>query len=232
MNIRKSIGVVFQEGLLDKVLTVRENLLFRGGFYGMSHDELEKHIERVCWETSITELLDRPYGKLSGGQRRRCDIARALLNNPKILFLDEPTTGLDPQTRKNVWETIIRLKNEKKMTVFLTTHYMEEAAVADDIVVIDHGVVAEQGSPDELKDKYAKDRLFLQSENMEELKTKLQSKGIAGLETGKKLVINIQSTLDIIPILNQCKEYISGIEVTKGNMDDVFLGITGREIRE
>lgn len=120
---------------------------------------MDAAVRKAADATGISELLNRPYGKLSGGQRRRCDIARALVHTPKILFLDEPTTGLDPQTRRSVWETVTRLQRETDMTIFLTTHYMEEAAEADYVVVIDNGVIAAKGTPTALKESYASDKL-------------------------------------------------------------------------
>ncbi|MDD3713041.1 MAG: ATP-binding cassette domain-containing protein, partial [Candidatus Izemoplasmatales bacterium] len=145
--IRSSIGIVFQEGVLDPLLTIKENLEVRGSFYGISKDKLKERIESALEIAGITNIANRRYGILSGGQKRRADIARALINSPKILFLDEPTTGLDPQTRKNVWNTIMYLKNNENMTVFLTTHYMEEAEKADYVVIIDNGQIAAKGTP-------------------------------------------------------------------------------------
>jgi multidrug/hemolysin transport system ATP-binding protein len=150
-EIRNSIGVVFQDGVLDPMLTVENNLKIRGTFYKLKGKKLKDAIERVSEATNISELLNRKYGTLSGGQRRRCDIARALLNTPKLLLLDEPTTGLDPQTRQSVWDTILKLKHETDMTIFLTTHYMEEVVNSDYVVVIDRGKVVAEGTPDELK---------------------------------------------------------------------------------
>ncbi|MDD4774041.1 MAG: ABC transporter ATP-binding protein, partial [Eubacteriales bacterium] len=159
--IRKIIGAVFQDGLLDSLLTVGENLKIRGGFYGLKGNKLREAVDQTVKITGINEIIKRPYGKLSGGQRRRCDIARALINTPKILFLDEPTTGLDPQTRKIIWETITALQKQNDMTIFLTTHYMEEAATADYVIIIDDGEIAAKGTPSALKDKYTSDRLVL-----------------------------------------------------------------------
>ncbi len=159
--IRSMIGTVFQDGLLDRLLTVHENLKIRGGFYGLKGRALDESIKNAAQTTAITELLKRPYGKLSGGQKRRCDIARALVNTPKILFLDEPTTGLDPQTRRSVWKAIMELQKSTGLTVFFTTHYMEEAAVADYIIVIADGRLAAKGTPLELKETIQTDRLVL-----------------------------------------------------------------------
>lgn len=175
-EIRNSIGVVFQEGLLDGLLTVEENLFLRGSFYKMGRQELKEAVRRVVQITELEDFVKRPYARLSGGQRRRADIARALLNTPRILFLDEPTTGLDPQTRKNVWHTIKKLQREQGMTVFLTTHYMEEAEEADYVVVVDNGEIAAKGTPFELKEQYAKDRLLLKGKEPEKLQEMLEKK--------------------------------------------------------
>ena len=158
-EIRNAIGIVFQEGVLDPLLSVKENLETRGSFYGLQKEVLNERVKNALEITGIMELSSRKYGSLSGGQKRRADIARALLNAPRILFLDEQTTGLDPQTRKNVWQTIIRLQKEENMTVFLTTHYMEEADMADYVVIIDNGEIAAKGTPSFLKDEYSNDIL-------------------------------------------------------------------------
>lgn len=231
-KIRDSIGVVFQESVLDRLLTVEENLSLRGSFYNLRGKELKEAVANAAAATEIGNLLKRPYGKLSGGQRRRADIARALLHTPKILFLDEPTTGLDPQTRKNVWDTIKKLQREQGMTVFLTTHYMEEAEEADYCVVVDSGMVAAKGTPFELKEQYAKDKLSLKGKNMEQLKTMLEEKNIVYTKKADLLEIELQNTMDAMAILKEAEPVLDGFTVVKGSMDDVFLGITGKEIRE
>lgn len=230
--IRSVIGVVFQDGLLDSLLTVRENLKIRGGFYGIKGRELEEKIDEVAKIMGITEILKRPYGKLSGGQRRRCDIARALMNTPKILFLDEPTTGLDPQTRKSVWETVQKLQREKGMTIFLTTHYMEEAAGADFVIVIDDGQIVAKGTPSELKERYTTDKLSLVCNDLEKVCAILQEQNQKFTNEANKAVVAIPSTMAALPLIEQVKEYVSGFEVTTGTMDDAFIAITGKEMRE
>lgn len=230
--IRSVIGVVFQDGLLDPLLTVEENLRIRGGFYGLRGAKLKETVSAVAENTNIKELLKRPYGKLSGGQRRRCDIARALLNTPKILFLDEPTTGLDPQTRKNVWETIISLQKQTSMTIFLTTHYMEEAAGADYVIVIDNGEIAAKGTPSELKARFTSDRLVLVSEDDRSLEEVFQSSAITYEKVANQYVLKVKSTLDALPIIDSCRNHISDFEVLRGSMDDAFIAITGKGIRE
>lgn len=154
LQIKKDIGIVFQDSLLDRSLTVRENLNLRAKLYMKKKSRIQKEVHEAVLAVSAMEYIDRQYGKLSGGQRRRVDIARALVHKPKILFLDEPTAGLDPQARQDIWKMILHLKEERKMTILLTTHYMEEAAVSDRIIMLDHGIVAERGTPAELKEKY------------------------------------------------------------------------------
>lgn len=231
-KIRDSIGVVFQESLLDRLLTVEENLYLRGSFYNLKGKALKEAVKRACEAVEIEGLLKRPYGKLSGGQRRRADIARALVHTPQILFLDEPTTGLDPQTRKNVWDTVKRLQKEQGMTVFLTTHYMEEAEEADDCVVVDDGMVAAKGTPFELKEKYARDKLCLKPRNEKEIMKLLGEKGISFVKNKDFLEIKLQTTMEALPLLKDAEPFLEAFTVAKGSMDDVFLEITGKEIRE
>lgn len=230
-KIHRSIGIVFQEGVLDPMLTVEKNLKIRGSFYKLKGKELTDAIVRVSQATNISDILNRKYGTLSGGQRRRCDIARALLNTPKILFLDEPTTGLDPQTRQNIWDTIVKLKSETDMTIFLTTHYMEEVVNAEFVVVIDHGKVVAKGTPYELKDTYTSDRINLICNNVEEVKKLLSQQNKSYNVNGNSVLVNLQSTMDSRPLIDLCEKYISGFEVTCGSMDEVFINITGREMR-
>ena len=230
--IRSVIGAVFQDGMLDALLSVGENLRIRGGFYGLRGKELEAAVQRAAEVTGIADLMKRPYGKLSGGQRRRCDIARALINTPRVLFLDEPTTGLDPQTRKNVWETIQTLQRETDMTIFLTTHYMEEAAEADYVIVIDHGEIAARGTPAELKARYARDTLRLVCSDMDGAKGALDGLNAAYTQAADQLVVPVDSTFDALPLIEAARPYLTGFEVLMGTMDDAFIGITGKGIRE
>jgi multidrug/hemolysin transport system ATP-binding protein len=231
-RIRSSIGAVFQDGLLDRLLTVEENIKLRGRLYGLKGKDLDAAVGKVVAATGISDFYKRPYGKLSGGQRRRADIARALINTPKILFLDEPTTGLDPQTRKIVWDTIRRLQKEKDMTVFFSTHYMEEAADADYVIVIDDGEIAAKGTPTQLREKYASDILKLSIKDEEKLFNILSKAELSFTKSADLFIVKIPTTLSALPILEQCRDYISGFEVTNGTMDDAFIGITGKEIRE
>lgn len=231
-GIRNSIGAVFQDGLLDRLLTVEENLRIRGSLYGKKGDELKKAVKNACESTGITNIMKRPYGKLSGGQRRRCDIARALINSPKILFLDEPTTGLDPQTRKNVWETITQLQKNLNMTIFLTTHYMEEAANADYVIIIDDGIISAQGTPLQLKETYTSDKAVMECIQTEPVKKILDEKNADYNQQGSVITVKFNCSKDAIDILTLCRDYINSFEVLSGTMDDVFIAVTGKEIRE
>lgn len=230
-DIKKSIGVVFQDSLLDPTLTIRENLKIRGSLYGMSKVELKEMISLSVKATGIEDLMDRKYGELSGGQIRRADIARGLVHRPEILFLDEPTTGLDPQTRKSVWETLENIQKETDMTIFLTTHYMEEAAQADYISIIDHGKIVAQGTPGQLKETYSSDTVKLKMTNVERVMELLQEFSYDYVLKKDTAIISVPHTLDALPLLEALKEYIYNFEVQTGTMDDVFIAITGKEIR-
>jgi multidrug/hemolysin transport system ATP-binding protein len=207
-KVRNLIGVVFQESVLDTLLTVRENLSVRGSLYGLRGAKLKNAVDNAIKATDITEFAGRPYGKLSGGQRRRSDIARALVNTPKLLFLDEPTTGLDPKTRRDIWLMIRNMQKTSGMTVFLTTHYMEEAAESDDIVIIEKGKIKAHGTPLELKTQYCTDLLKITLINGEYIEHKLSK------------------TIDALPIIEQHKGTIANVEIINGTLDDVFLNLT------
>ena len=231
-QIKNSIGAVFQDSLLDKTLTVRENLMLSARFYHKTAASRKEAVARVIEWTDLNDFIDRPYGKLSGGQRRRADIARALLNTPKILFLDEPTTGLDPQTRKRVWETVRRLQQEQHMTIFLTTHYMEEAANSDYVVIIDDGLIAAQGTPYELKQRYSSEHLYINPTDEPALERYLEQKKLSWVRAAERIDVRLDNTVDALPILQDVKDWMESFEVFHGTMDDVFLNITGKEIRE
>lgn len=229
-HIRQSIGTVFQESLLDRKLTVEENLKCRGSLYDLRGQQLQDAVENTIKMCELEEIRKRRYETLSGGQRRRCDIARALLHSPKILFLDEPTTGLDPKTRAMIWELIQKLQKEKGMSVFLTTHYMEEAASANYIIVIDQGKICAKGTPEQLKDMYAKDTLRLQSDDVQALREIIGQMGLESRFTHDALEIPLLKTMDALPLLNQLKTAITGFEVVHGTMDDAFLHIIHEEV--
>jgi len=207
-RVRSLIGVVFQDSVLDILLSVRENLTFRGSLYGLRGSKLKGAVENAEKITDISELAARPYGKLSGGQKRRVDIARALLHMPKLLFLDEPTTGLDPKTRRDIWLMIRQLQKTTGMTVFLTTHYMEEAAESNDIVIIHKGEIKAHGTPLELKTKYCTDLLKLT------------------LTTGEYIEHKLSKTIDALPIIEQHKDNIANVEIINGTLDDVFQNLS------
>lgn len=230
--IRNSIGVVFQDSVLDALLTVGENLRIRAGFYFKDKQKIEQAVRNAAIATDVMGFIDRPYGKLSGGQRRRADIARALIHTPKILFLDEPTTGLDPQTRKAVWSMIQELKDKTGMTVFLTTHYMEEAANSDYVIVIDNGEIAAKGTPAELKTEFASDLLRLVCMDEQALRGALDEAACDYSQVADQMIVKLPTTMSALPILEACRAYIHGFEVLCGTMDDAFIAITGKEIRE
>lgn len=224
-KIREIIGVVFQDSVLDKLLTVKENLEIRAKLYGKK--DIASAVEYAANAAGVTEYINRPYGKLSGGQQRRADIARALVNTPKILFLDEPTTGLDPQTRKNVWETISKLQVELNMTVFLTTHYMEEAADADFVIIIDKGEISAKGTPYELKERFSTDMLKIKAIDLEKAKQVLDNLSILYQIEGELVLVELNETKEAIPIIKRIEKYIDTFEVVLGTMDDAFISVTG-----
>lgn len=238
-QIRRKIGIVYQQNCLDDILTVQENLICRGIIHGASKDEAKAQCMRLCEILKLGDFIKKKYRTLSGGQKRRCEIAAALMHTPEILFLDEPTTGLDPATRLDVWNTIKALQKNEKMTVFLTTHYMEEAAGADQIIIMDHGNIITAGTPFALKEQFAMDklRLFCKAGKENEAVVKKQLTGCKHIQTGEiKPIENgiietfIPSTLDALPIVELVKEKIDGFEVIQGNMDDVFLNAVGKEL--
>jgi multidrug/hemolysin transport system ATP-binding protein len=229
--IRKKIGIVFQDGLLDPLLTVQENLKTRASFYHQDRQTTKKNVEEALKAINITDLAKRRYGKLSGGQKRRADIARALVHQPEILFLDEPTTGLDPQTRRNVWETIANLQKSTGMTVFLTTHYMEEAAKADFVIVIDNGVIVAKGTPNDLKEEYSHDQLQIKPINKKRVIEQLKTKNIDYKIVTDMIYVELAKTNDAIPIIEMLKDDIAHFQVLTGTMDDAFIKITGKEMR-
>lgn len=224
-EIRKSIGVVFQESLLDERLTVYENIIHRGKMYGLSQSKLSENYQFVSKYLHLEDIAKKKYGTLSGGQKRRADIARALIHRPAILFLDEPTTGLDPQTRQFVWQTIKQLQEDSQMTVFLTTHYMEEAAMAHEVVVLKQGEIVAQGTPDELKTKYAYDQMALVfHDRLQGLEWLKQSK-LKFTEKQGIFTVRVDSTLQALGLLKQVEQLLASFEVIKGTMDDVFIHI-------
>lgn len=225
-SIRRKLGVVFQGSALDKDLSVRDNLRSRAALYGIHGKAFEKRLEELTELLDFTDLLKRPLGKLSGGQRRRIDIARALLHEPEILILDEPTTGLDPQTRTNLWQVIGRLRREQGLTVFLTTHYMEEAADADYVVIIDHGRIAAEGTPLTLKNTYTGDFITLYGITEEQVKTL----GASYESIRDAYRVFVKDTAAATELILRYPEIFRDYEITKGKMDDVFLAVTGKKL--
>ena len=225
-EIKGKIGVVFQNSLLDRALSVRDNLESRAALYGIYGEEFRQRLAEITQMLDLEGLLKRPLGKLSGGQRRRIDVARALLHKPKILILDEPTTGLDPQTRKMLWEVISTLRKSEKMTVFLTTHYMEEAAEADYVVIIDSGSISAQGTPLELKNQYTGDFITLYGASEEQAR----SLGVEYEVLREAYRISVPNTAAATELIIAHPDVFRDYEITKGKMDDVFLAVTGKRL--
>lgn len=224
--IRRQVGVVFQESALDKPLSVYENLRSRAALYGITGAAFQTKLQELTALLDFSDLLKRPVGKLSGGQRRRIDIARALLHDPSILILDEPTTGLDPQTRKLLWNVIDRLRKERQMTVFLTTHYMEEAADADYVVILDSGKIAAEGTPLQLKNAYSGD--FITLYGAAEADVKQLNVPYESIQGAYRL--SVPNTATATQLIVAHPELFRDFEITKGNMDDIFLAATGKKL--
>lgn len=225
-SIKRDLGVVFQSSVLDKALTVRQNLECRAALYGITGRAFEKRLSELAELLDFKDLLKRTLGKLSGGQRRRIDIARALLHKPKILIFDEPTTGLDPQTRKLIWDTVTSLRKENKLTVFLTTHYMEEAADADFVVIIDSGRIAAEGTPLMLKNTYTGDFITLYGVDRESV----DALGLPYEAIRDAYRVAVPNTAAATELILKKPELFRDFEITKGKMDDVFLAVTGKKL--
>lgn len=225
-DIKSKLGVVFQNSVLDSALSVYDNLECRASLYGITGDAFKTRLNELAELLDFKDLLKRTIGKLSGGQRRRIDIARALIHKPMILILDEPTTGLDPQTRKTLWNVISNLRKSENMTVFLTTHYMEEAAEADYVVIIDNGEISAKGTPLELKNKYAMDHITIYNVHEDYVKK-------LGCEYEKirdAYRLSISNTSEATKLINKYPYIFEDYEITKGKMDDVFLNVTGKNL--
>lgn len=216
------IGMVFQESVLDEELSVLDNLKSRQALY---RKQDKAWLEKLIRLTGLQDFLNQTYGTLSGGQRRRVDIIRALLNKPNLLFLDEPTTGLDIQTRRAIWEILRRLQREENLTIFLTTHYLEEAENADMTYIIDHGKVLAKGSAKELKERYSKPYLLIETDNI----TAFSDIDYKLLENGQLKMFVVDSA-NALAILSDKRDVISDFDYMKANINDVFLSITGREM--
>ena len=224
-KICRKLGVVFQSSVLDKALTVRDNLQSRAALYGITGKEFKKRLAELASLLDFENLLNRTVGKLSGGQRRRIDIARAILHKPELLILDEPTTGLDPQTRKLLWDVVRNLRRTDGMTVLLTTHYMEEAADADYVVIIDSGKISAEGTPLELKNKYTGDFITLYGVSEDNI----NNLGLPFEKIRDAVRVSVPDTRAATQLILEHPELFSDYEITKGKMDDVFLAVTGKK---
>ncbi len=225
-TVKKSLGVVFQNSVLDKALSVSDNLESRAALYGIAGKAFRDRLFALAAALDFEALLKRPVGKLSGGQRRRIDIARALLHRPKILILDEPTTGLDPQTRKLLWDVISEMRRSENLTVFLTTHYMEEAAEADFVVILDAGKLIAEGTPLALKNQYTRDFITLYGVSEETVKT--LGAPYERLRQGFRL--SVPNPAYATELILKRPDAFQDYEITKGKMDDVFLAATGKKL--
>ena len=225
-GISSKIGVVFQNSVLDAPLSVRDNLMSRAALYGITGKLFEKRLKELSVLLNFSDLLYRPVGKLSGGQRRRIDIARALLHEPEILILDEPTAGLDPQTRRLLWDVIENLREESQITVFLTTHYMEETTGADYVVILDSGKIVAEGTPLYLKNTYAGDYITIYG--VEE--NKVEILGLPYKKIRDAVRISVNNTAEVTELILAHSDLFTDYEVSKGKMDDVFLAVTGKKL--
>lgn len=225
-EICKDLGVVFQNSVLDGALSVMDNLMTRASLYNITGKKAKERIYKLAEMLNFKDILNRTVSKLSGGQRRRIDVARALIHDPKILILDEPTTGLDPQTRKLLWETIDNLRRQEKMTVFLTTHYMEEAVDADYVVILDNGEIVAEGTPLELKNKYTGD--FVTIYNVSEEEIKKLGKPYEALRDAFR--VSVKDIVEARELVINNPALFTDFEITKGKMDDVFLSVTGKKL--
>ncbi len=223
-KIAPKLGVVFQSSVLDSALSVRDNLKSRAALYGITGGDFKKRLAELCELLEFSDLLNRPVSKLSGGQRRRIDIARALLHDPEILILDEPTTGLDPQTRHLLWDVVQKLREQHGMTVLLTTHYMEEAADADYVVIIDQGKIAAEGTPLDLKNKYTGDYINIYGD------CNIDALGLEYTEIGGARRISVKNTAEATELIVKNPGIFTDYEIYKGKMDDVFLAVTGKDL--
>ncbi len=221
-----ALGVVFQNSVLDAALTVKDNLFSRASLYGLCGDKAKKRIEELAAMLEFSDIMNRTVGKLSGGQRRRIDVARALLNKPEILILDEPTTGLDPQTRKKLWQVVEECRKKENMTVFLTTHYMEEAAEAEYVVILDSGKIAAEGTPLDLKNRFTGDFITLYGAKEEDIKPL----GVRYEMQTDRARISVKNTAEARNLIIAHPDIFVDFEISKGRMDDVFLVVTGKKL--
>lgn len=231
-EVRSTIGVVFQDSTLDSKMTIEENLKMHCVFYHVPKKEVE---ERIHFVLSLVDLLDerkKSVAALSGGMKRRVELARGLIHYPKVLFLDEPTTGLDPQTRAHIWEYLIKLQKERNITIFLTTHYMEEAEICNKVAIIDNGIIVAHDTPYALKKKFTKDRAYINTKNGPELEQLLVQYELNYEKKEGYYRVEAEKIDCLLQVLSIHKDHITNIEIKKGTFNDVFLEITGKKIRE
>lgn len=231
-EVRATIGVVFQDSTLDAKMTIEENLKMHCVFYNIPKNEVEERIQFVLTLVDLLAERKKLVSALSGGMKRRVEIARGLIHYPKVLFLDEPTTGLDPQTRAHIWEYIIKLQKERNITIFLTTHYMEEAEICDKIAIIDGGVIVAHDTPYALKIQYTKDKAYITTKNGEVLEQLLLNHNLSYEKKDGYYKVIAENLEGLLQVLSDHKEQITNIEIKKGTFNDVFLEITGKKIRE
>ena len=231
-DVRKAIGVVFQDSTLDKKMTVEENLKMHCVFYRVPKSEVQERIKFVLGLVDLYGWRKKQVSALSGGMKRRVEIARGLIHFPRVLFLDEPTTGLDPQTRANIWEYIVKLQKEKNITMFLTTHYMDEAEICQKVAIMDGGKIVANDTPFNLKKQYTKDRAYIETGQPEELEKLLAANNLNFVKKPKYYRVDVSNVPNLLEVLSAQKNMISDIEIKKGTLNDVFLEITGKEIRE
>jgi ABC-2 type transport system ATP-binding protein len=230
-KVRNDIGIVFQESTLDGKLTVAENLRLHCDFYNVPKTEVNERVDFVLNLVAIKDWKNAPVDSLSGGLKRRTEIARGLVHFPKVLFLDEPTTGLDPQTRANVWDYIHKLQKQKNITIFLTTHYMDEAEICDKVAIIDHGKIVAHDTPYNLKKKYTSTTMKIKTPALNELGRYCDDHSLKHVTKDEQLTIYATEVKAVMEIVSKFKDTIEDIEINKGTLNDVFLAITGKEIR-
>ncbi|WP_312427614.1 ABC transporter ATP-binding protein [Lacrimispora sp.] len=231
-EVRSTIGVVFQDSTLDAKMTIEENLKMHCVFYNIPKSEVEERIQFVLKLVDLVAERKKLVAALSGGMKRRVEIARGLIHYPKVLFLDEPTTGLDPQTRAHIWEYIIKLQKERNITIFLTTHYMEEAEICSKVAIIDGGVIVAHDTPYALKKKYTRDKAYISTKNEAALERLLAEYDLNYIKKDGYYRVEAENLAGLLEVLSVHKEYVTNIEIKKGTFNDVFLEITGKKIRE
>jgi ABC-2 type transport system ATP-binding protein len=231
-EVRSTIGVVFQDSTLDSKMTVEENLKMHCVFYHIPRKEVEERIQFVLKLVDLMDVRKKSVAALSGGMKRRVEIARGLIHFPKVLFLDEPTTGLDPQTRAHIWEYLLKLQKERNITIFLTTHYMEEAEICNKIAIIDNGAIVAHDTPYALKKEFTKDTAYITTDHGMELEALLERHELNYKKKDGYYKVEAEKLDRLMEVIGLHKDHISNMEIKKGTFNDVFLEITGKKIRE